>query len=320
MADREYTDEQLIAFRKRAFDLAEPVETKAKDIFSLKYSDYRGAMALAWLLNVRTYDGELSRQDLLPFQAVNTSGTNEYIKRPVDVALDLWTFDPLETPIPPPDTHFYFDGVDLWWLKFLADRRILKFRLTRGLHYALKRDAAGYLYYPGFKVFQPDFVSDFDIQSFDPEIDPAPTWYETGYIVSDYDWLAGIPKKKVKRLCFHNGIICLIPMERGLQYAVKESDRRAEPILVNDTVAEQWRRYDERMAFKKSFKLHHFNPNRDPMPDPKYGYFMKDGELWYDPISGPGVSSYLGPQQLWKGIDYNCSQERADFLDSLQKE
>lgn len=320
MADQEYTDEQLIAFRKRAFDVAEPVETKVKDISSLSYSDYRGAISFSWLLNIQTYDGELSREELLPFQAVGTSCTNDYFKRPADIALDLWTFDPLETPIPPPDTHFYFDGVDLWWLKILSAHRIFKYRLTRGLHYALKRDAVGNLYYPGFKAYQPDFVSDFDIQSFDPEIDPAPVWHETGYIVWDYDWPSLAPKKMVEYLCFHNGVICRIPMERGLQYAVKESERRAEPILVNDTVAEQWRRYDERMAFKKTFDLKHFNPNRDPMPDPEYGYFMKDGGLWYDPISGPGVSYYMGPKELWRGVDYGCSQERADSLDSLENE
>lgn len=311
MADQEYTDEQLVAFRKRAFDLAQPDETKVKDIFSLSYFDYDTALHYCWRIGrARIYEDLRMFDELPPFCIRHGPYVNEIFWREADKAFDLWIFDPLETPIPPPDTHFYFDGVDLWWLRFLADRRILKYGLTRGLHYGLKYDAFRNLYYPGFKAYQPDFVSDFDIQSFDPDIDPAPVWHETGYVVSDC--LVGMPPNthkevRVERLCFRNGIICLIPMERGLQYAVKESERRAEPILVNDTVAEQWRRYDERMAFKKTFDLKHFNPNHDPMPDPKYGYFVKDGELWYDPISGPGVSYYMGPKELWRGVDYGCS-------------
>lgn len=47
----------------------------------------------------------------------------------------------------------------------------------------MKRDPIGNLYYPGFPIFQPGFVSDFDIRSFDPERDPEPKWQETGYMV-----------------------------------------------------------------------------------------------------------------------------------------
>jgi hypothetical protein len=156
-----------------------PQVTYIEDIWKIGFASYRASVKdVSW--------------DVAPM----TDGNTEFILSPVPYGrrfaigaydrplgefpeYDILTYNPrTDEPPNPLEVPFFTDEQGVWELWDNKRRP-----LTEGLHYGMKRDPIGNLYYPGFPAFQPEFVSDFDILAFDPERDPKPKWQETGYFM-----------------------------------------------------------------------------------------------------------------------------------------
>ncbi len=152
-------------------------------------------------LTRRQYESELR----MAHYSVGLDDPCEPFFEPAKKGFDLKLYDPEVDPPPTLETSKYFIDKDgLWYSRKDGTYRSL---CVMGLDYGLKIDSRGQLYFPKFRVFQPGFVSDFDILHFDPDRDLHPIWHETGYYVEDGEvWQVKLEDGAVLDRCLTRGV------------------------------------------------------------------------------------------------------------------